>query len=134
MKALVVALAVIACVIPASGEDFRAGAAAVIITPPAGAPMAGYYSERLAEGTHDDLFAKALVIEEDGTNAALVVCDLISLPRRVVEEARVLIAKNTGIKGERVMISATHTHTGPVLRDTSPRYASHGGEREIAVE
>jgi hypothetical protein len=125
------------CIILASAvqaEDFRAGAAAVVITPPIGAPMAGYYNERLAEGTHDDLFAKALVIEEDGTNAALVVCDLISLPRRVIEEARELITRNTGIKGDRVMISATHTHTGPILRDASPRSASLGGDREIAVE
>src|SRR5687767_306558 len=105
-------------------EDFRVGAATEIITPPVGAPMAGYYSERLATGTHDELLAKALVIEEDGAKAALVVCDLISLPRRVVEEARELITKTTGIKGERVMISATHSHTGPVLREGSPRSAA----------
>ena len=118
---------------PSQAEDFRAGAAIEIITPPAGAPMAGYYSERLAEGTHDDLLAKALVIEEDGAKAAVVVCDLISLPQRIVEEARELIAKRTGIKGEHVMISATHSHTGPVLRDSSPRAISQGGNREIAV-
>ena len=117
-----------------SAEDFRAGAATEIITPPTGAPMAGYYSERLAEGTHDDLLAKALVIEEDGAKAAVVVCDLISLPRRIVEEARELITRRTGIKGAHVMISATHTHTGPVVREGSPRSASLGGEREIAVE
>ena len=48
----------------ASPSDFRAGAAAVVITPPAGIPMAGYYSERGAQGIHDDLYAKAIVIEQ----------------------------------------------------------------------
>ena len=38
----------------------------VDITPPRGCPMAGYYSVRGAEGTHDPLFAKALVFEKDG--------------------------------------------------------------------
>lgn len=42
-------------------------------------------------------------------------CDLISLPRHVVTEARRQIEKATKIPGSHVMISATHTHTGPVL-------------------
>ena len=41
-----------------AAEDLRIGAASVVITPPAGTPMAGYYFERAAEGVHDDLFAK----------------------------------------------------------------------------
>ena len=55
---------------PASAGGLRAGAAAVKITPPVGTPMAGYYHARAAEGVHDDLYAKALVIEKDGTKAA----------------------------------------------------------------
>src|SRR5262249_12863604 len=47
-------------------------------------------------------------------------CDLVSLPRRTVVEARRLIEKRTGIPGGHVMISATHTHTGPaVVRDSA---------------
>ena len=61
-------------------EDLRVGAAAVVITPPVGTPMAGYYFERAAEGVHDDLFARALVLEQGGTKAALVSLDLISTP------------------------------------------------------
>mgnify|MGYP001828670571 CR=1 FL=1 len=56
-----------------SAGDIRVGAAAVKITPPQGAPMAGYYYNRQAEGVHDDLFAKALVFEEGETLAATVV-------------------------------------------------------------
>ena len=63
-------------------EALRIGAAAVVITPPVGTPMAGYYSERAAEGVHDTLFAKAIVLEPGGTKAALVALDLISTTSR----------------------------------------------------
>src|SRR5438093_3884076 len=59
-------------------------------------PLAGYYSPRETTAVLDDLYSKALVLEQDGTRVALVVCDLISLPRRTVVEARQLIEKQTG--------------------------------------
>ena len=105
----------------AMGADLRAGAAAVKITPPKGAPMAGYYYNRAADGVHDDLFAKAVVLESERIRAAMVACDVESLPRDIVEKARKKIAADTGIAGAAVMISATHSHTGPViLEEGSP--------------
>lgn len=105
------------CLVPvaACAGDLRLGRAAVRITPPRGMPMAGYYRVRLAEGVHDELYAKALVLEQDGAKAALVACDLVNMPRPMVEAARQLIEKSTSIRGDRVMISATHSHTGPEL-------------------
>jgi hypothetical protein len=114
--------------------NLRAGAAAVKITPPKGTPMAGYYYNRSAEGVHDDLYAKALVLEQDGTRVGFVVCDLISLSRPIVEQARKLISKGAGVPGENVMMSATHSHTGPVLRGGSTRNAAQGGEEDVAVQ
>jgi hypothetical protein len=95
--------------------EFRAGRAAVKITPPAGIPMAGYYSTRLAEGVHDDLYAKALVFEQDGRRAAMVACDLVNLPRDVAIASRKAITDSTGISDENIIVSATHSHTGPLL-------------------
>ena len=103
------------------GAEFRAGAAAVAITPTAGAPMAGGYSPRVAEGVHDELYAKAIVLECDGVKVAMVVCDLLGMPRKIAEDARALIAQSPGIPAERVMISATHTHTGPIVPNNSAR-------------
>lgn len=77
--------------------------------------MAGYFSVRLAEGVHDDLYAKALVIEQDGEKVALVTCDLVGIEESIVREARASAEKTTGIAGDRIMISATHSHTGPLL-------------------
>src|SRR5581483_11591929 len=106
---------------PALAGPPTAGAAEVDITPPVGCPMAGYYSLRGAEGTHDPLHAKALVLEKDGTRAALVALDLIGTTFGIVEESRKLVEQQTGIPGRNVMISATHSHTGPVLADRKPR-------------
>jgi len=120
--------------LPAAAGEVRVGSAIVRITPPNGMPMAGYYSTRLAEGVLDDLQAKALVLEKDGEKAALVVCDLISMTRPIVEEARALIGKSTGLTGERVMISSTHSHTGPILGGGSSRESLQGGTLEIAQQ
>src|SRR6266404_149955 len=69
-----------ACAANAQVDELRAGAAAVTINPPEGTPMAGYYSARGANAVLDNLYSKALVLQQGGTRVALVVCDLISLP------------------------------------------------------
>ncbi len=104
-----------------ANAELSAGAAAVRITPDQPMPMAGYYSTRLSTNTHDELHAKAIVIEQDNKRVALVVCDLISLPRTVVVQAREIISRITEVPGVNVMISATHSHTGPVLDTGSSR-------------
>ena len=137
MRSLIRTAAFLCGIVAASGAespDLRAGAAAVKITPPKGAPLAGYYYNRAAEGVHDDLYAKALVLEQGGTQVAFVVCDLISLSRPIVEQARRLITDSSRVRGKNVMMSATHSHTGPVLRGGSTRNAAQGGEEDVAVK
>ncbi len=114
----------------AAGE-LRVGAAAVNINPPPGTPLAGYYSERRSEGVIDDLHAKAAVLDDGNRKVALVVCDLLSLPRLTVLEARELIEKQTGIPAVHVMISATHQHTGPVVARESSRDDLDGGSGDL---
>src|SRR6266513_1410144 len=92
----------------ASAAEIRVGSAAVVITPQIGTPLAGYYETRISTGVHDDLYAKALVIDCGGSRAAMVCCDLITMPPNIAQEARRLIEKDTGLKPEQVMISATH--------------------------
>lgn len=96
-------------------SNLRVGAAAVDITPKPGTPMAGYYRYRAVEGVRDPLYAKAIVVEQGGGVAALVALDLSGTTRPVVEQARDLIRQQAGIEPDRVLISATHTHTGPQL-------------------
>lgn len=96
--------------------------------------MAGYYYNRGATGVHDDLHAKAIVLQAGGDKAALVACDLAGIPREIVTEARKLIEQSSGISPDRVMISATHTHTGPVIVSGGSRYNLSGQMRDIALQ
>lgn len=133
MKRRVPWLAVFAFLRIVSAEPLRVGAGWVDITPKLGTPMAGYYSERGADGVHDPLKAKAIVLQAGGTKAALVSLDSISTQRGTVEEARRIIEQDTGIPGTHVMISATHSHTGPVLF-SGRRFDALGGNHPLAQE
>ena len=112
--------------------ELRGGAATTKITPPLGIPLAGYYHRRGSESIHDDLYARAMVLEQEGVKVAMVALDLISTRRGFVEEARVEIEKRTGIPAHHVMISATHAHSGPVLSG-SKLYDEQGGQEPPAL-
>lgn len=91
----------------------KAGAGSAIITPLLGSSLAGYFHDRRSVDIHDELTAKAVVMESSGTRLALVVCDLICAPREYLDQVKALIHECCGIPPENVMISCTHTHTGP---------------------
>ena len=94
-----------------AAESFQAGAATSNITPPIGTEIIGGFVPFPSRHIHDELNARCLVMEDGKTSIAVVVCDLLGLHRAVSEEARRLIAAETGIPREHVMISATHTHS-----------------------
>ena len=89
---------------------FKAGTARANITPPVGACTNG----GIAIGIASELFAKALVIDDGKTKAAIVTADVILLDKKIVEETRELIGKSTDIPGSNVMFGASHTHSTPV--------------------
>ena len=111
---LLLRLTTLLCLAPPALAEFRAGVAQVIITPPVGVNMAGYYNFRACEGVIDDIHASALVLDDGTTRAALVTLDLIGTPRELVEAVRAAVDKSGALPGAHVMISATHAHTGPV--------------------
>lgn len=124
----------LACVLAASAAELRVGTAAVKITPPQGAAMSGYYYNRAAAGVHDDLYAKAVVLESGGQKAGMVACDVSGLPREIIDAARKAIDAGGVLRGADVMISATHTHTGPVILAGRTRYNLQGDMLRITQE
>lgn len=106
--------ALVFCVSGAStlaAQPLRAGAATSNITPPLGAEIIGGFVPFPSKHIHDELQARCLVLDDGSTIIALVVCDLLGIHRSVSDEARRLIADQSGIPRENVMISATHTHS-----------------------
>ncbi|MBC7319854.1 neutral/alkaline non-lysosomal ceramidase N-terminal domain-containing protein [bacterium] len=91
-----------------------AGAYEVDITPPLGVDLAGYFNIRKADNILDNLYAKTVVLKTETTEVAITSCDLCVIPREFVLRVRELASVWSGIPKENIMISATHTHTGPV--------------------
>jgi len=114
------------------GQQLRLGVAEVDITPPAGAPLAGYYYNRDATGVHDPLHVKAMVLDQGGVKVAVAALDLVSLPRDIVLSARAMVKQRIGLAPDHVMISATHAHTTPVVLTDPSRYDLQGKDKEIA--
>jgi len=88
------------------------------ITPPLGGLMWGHYEEVRGYDVHDKLYAKAVVVEDQGEVAAIVVVDTCVLPEGIHEVVTKRIQEFTGIAPERVCITSNHTHSGaPVSSD-----------------
>lgn len=94
----------------------KIGCGASKITPGLGVSMAGYFHDRKATSIHDDLYAKAMIFHDGSISAGLLCCDLICIHRDEVAQIREAISKETGIKGENILVCGTHTHTGPQTR------------------
>lgn len=94
----------------------RAGAAISEITLPVGATNGGVIARGgPATAIHDELFARAIVLDDGLTRLAIVVCDLRMIGRPVVDRAKGLAAAATGIDRDHIIISATHTHAAPAV-------------------
>lgn len=93
----------------------KVGVAQRKITPPLGSELGGYFHKRFAKGVKSELYSKVLVIEVGGQRLALVANDLLYVVPEFAVPARARIADSCGIAPDAILISATHTHTGPAL-------------------
>lgn len=110
-----------------SGQ-LRVGVERVPITPPIGIMQCGY-AARATGSTHllDDLYATAIVCDNEETQVALVACDLIFVHPTMVARVREEVARRAHIPPHHVMLCCSHTHSGPII------YAGpEQGERERA--
>ncbi len=65
-------------------------------------------------GVHDPLYARVFVFDDGGVPAVLVSLDLCILPNALARHLRNAVAEKLEIELERVIISCTHTHSGPL--------------------
>jgi hypothetical protein len=101
------------------GAKFKAGVATKVITPAEPLWMAGYAARnKPAEGKVHELYVKVLALEDAaGGKLVVLTSDLIGLPRSLSEAVAKEVEKKTGLPRERLMLTASHTHCGPVIRD-----------------
>ena len=92
----------------------RAGVAVVNITPPIGIWMTGFAARPgPANGVHDELYARAVVVESGGAKVALVALDIIQPDEAIVSRVRFTVEQWTGIPTENILLNSSHTHSGP---------------------
>lgn len=101
-----------------TSDALHAGAATVDITPADSVFLFGYpHVPRHSTGVHDPLECAALYLRAGGGGALFLACDLIYFDRDYALGMRRRAAAVAGLPVEAVMLTATHTHSGPVMTD-----------------
>jgi hypothetical protein len=91
----------------------RAGVSSANINPTMSAFIAGDKQNRKFTGVHDSLYAKAVVLTKGTEKLALVTLDCIGLLYPDVLRIRQKAAELCGFPEARIIVSSTHTHSGP---------------------
>ncbi|MFH1918742.1 MAG: neutral/alkaline non-lysosomal ceramidase N-terminal domain-containing protein [Planctomycetota bacterium] len=110
---------------PDQALEWKAGVASAVITPKRPLQMAGYGGRKEpAEGTEQDLFAKALAIEDgEGRRLVLITMDLIGVIDRLRETVAERVEEQYKLPPHALVMNASHTHCGPAYgRDDAKDY------------
>ena len=96
----------------------KVGVGRVAITPEKNIWMAGYASRnKPAEGKLHDLYVKALTFEDEtGARTVLVTTDIVGYVADISNKVAGIVEDRFDIPRERLMLTASHTHSGPVIR------------------
>jgi neutral ceramidase len=99
------------------GAEFKVGVGRRVITPALPIWMSGYAARtKPSDGVVHDLWAKALAIEDNrGQRAVIVTTDLIGLPHEVSQAVAERVQKQFGLDRARLLLNSSHTHSGPVI-------------------
>ncbi|MFM7131150.1 MAG: hypothetical protein ACKO0V_17520, partial [bacterium] len=93
--------------------ELKAGASITDVTPVKFPVLVnGNMTSGNATKANSRLNARAIVISDGREEIAIVVVDSCMMSREFLDEAKQVASEKTGIKPERMLISATHTHSG----------------------
>ncbi len=93
---------------------FHAGVAAVDVSPRTFPRIiAGGFLEGRGERLADRLFVRSFVLDDGQMKIAFAIVDTCMMEQSLIDEAKALASKQCGIPVERMMVSATHTHSAP---------------------
>ena len=105
--------------------EWKAGVASARITPEKPLRMAGYAGRKEpAEGTEQDLFAKALAVEDQGGNRVVfLTLDLIGVIDQLRADVTKEVQEKFNLPPQALLMNASHTHCGPAYgRDDAKAY------------
>ena len=93
--------------------ELRIGAARELITPEPGGRLMGYKHNLFSESLHDDLTVTAFALFYGETSAILMSATVCLINNDLVKRIRDIVGIATGVLPANVILSATHTHSGP---------------------
>ncbi|QDT49542.1 Neutral/alkaline non-lysosomal ceramidase [Symmachiella dynata] len=102
------------CFVDTARAELLAGAAKESIVPPFPTKMGGFF-DRLEPftGVHDEIYARALVLDNGQTQVLIIGSDLINVSADITARVRENIARETGIPPQHILVSSTHNHSSP---------------------
>ena len=99
-------------------NTLRAGAAQTDISPQDSQFLYGYpYVERYSTGIHDPLLSSSLYLAAAESEVLFIANDIIFIDKDTCRRVREGIAAATSLASEAIMVTATHTHSGPITVD-----------------
>jgi hypothetical protein len=93
----------------------KAGFASALITPPLGARMEGYGNRDRAKGAEsvgDELYVRALYVEQEGEVVLLLAYDTCFFSRANADRLKGAVGRATDLAPRQILINASHTHSG----------------------
>ncbi|HPO07241.1 MAG TPA: neutral/alkaline non-lysosomal ceramidase N-terminal domain-containing protein [bacterium] len=114
---VVVSAMAISCTAQIAHAQYRVGVASTVITPQMSIWMSGYGSrDKPSQSVVQDLYSKALAIEDaDGNRAVFLTSDVIGLTAILSDSVAARVSEKTGLPRSAILLTASHTHTGPVV-------------------
>lgn len=94
--------------------ELKAGAAVVDVSPPNFPVIVnGGFLSRTADQVKTPVNARAIALSDGEQRCAIVVVDSCMLPRPLLDDVKQRASQRTKIAPDRILVSATHTHTAP---------------------
>ncbi len=119
---------------PAGPDEWKAGLARTVITPPEPTPLAGYAGRTaLSRGVLQDIHLKVLALEDHaGGRALLITSDHLGFRGSLTEPLCARLAEATGLPRAAILVNSSHTHHGPA--HFQPSMLAHPPPHVDAIE
>lgn len=98
---------------PKQQTELKVGAAYAPINPAIGSYIAGDKQDRKFTSIHDSLYVKAVVIQSGENSVAILTVDCIGLMYPELMRIRERVSAICDFPSDRIILSSTHTHSGP---------------------
>jgi len=113
----------------------RAGAGGVVITPTESIGMPGFGDpdKRPSQGVYQNLYVKALVLDDGKNRAAILGADFIGWPNYLTDQVKKRLKESCGLLPGQIFLNASHTHCGPKVGGEPTPYVESVLEKTVSL-